>query len=71
VAIENISDLHEPVILSKEIFHDLFSANASMAGFLPDEEVPAIDCCTERYCLPVLMLQSDWPFRSQAQKVNQ
>ena len=43
VAIENISDLQERIILPKKMFHELFSANASMAGFLPDEEVPAID----------------------------
>ncbi|AKL96503.1 D-alanyl-D-alanine carboxypeptidase DacF [Clostridium aceticum] len=43
VAIENISNLKEPIILPKEIFSDLYEANASMAGFLPGEEVPAID----------------------------
>ena len=43
VAIENISDLKEPIILQKEIFQDLYEADASMAGFLPGEEVPAID----------------------------
>ena len=43
VAIENISDLEETMILPKKIFHDLYEANASMAGFLPGEEVLAID----------------------------
>ncbi|MGI6549121.1 MAG: D-alanyl-D-alanine carboxypeptidase family protein [Syntrophomonadales bacterium] len=43
VAIENIADLHEPVILENKIFKDLYAANASLAGFLPGEEVPAID----------------------------
>lgn len=43
VAIENISDLQERIVLPKNIFHELFAANASMAGFSPSEEVPAID----------------------------
>jgi len=43
VAIENISDLQETIILPEKIFPDLYAANASMAGFLPREEVPAID----------------------------
>lgn len=43
VAIENISDLQERIILPKNIFHELFAANASVAGFLPSEEIPAID----------------------------
>jgi D-alanyl-D-alanine carboxypeptidase (penicillin-binding protein 5/6) len=43
VAIENISDLNELIILPREIFSDLYNANASMAGFLPGEEVAAID----------------------------
>jgi len=43
VAIEKIPDLQEPVILPNEVFNDLYLANASMAGFLPGEEVPAID----------------------------
>ncbi|SMP55967.1 D-alanyl-D-alanine carboxypeptidase family protein [Anoxynatronum buryatiense] len=42
-AIENISDLKEPIILPKKIFSDLYAANASMVGFLPGEEVSAID----------------------------
>lgn len=43
VAIENISDLNELVTLPEEIFPDLYNANASMAGFLPGEEVSVID----------------------------
>lgn len=43
VAIENIADLKETMILPKKIFPDLYAANASMAGFLPGEEVSAID----------------------------
>ncbi|WFA08881.1 D-alanyl-D-alanine carboxypeptidase [Tissierella sp. Yu-01] len=43
VAIENIPDLHELIILPEEIFPDLYTANASMAGFLPGEEVAAVD----------------------------
>ncbi len=43
VAIENISDLQELVELPKKIFPDLYKADASMAGFLPGEKVPAID----------------------------
>lgn len=43
VAIENIADLQAPIILPKQIFPDLSAANASMAGFLPGEEVPALD----------------------------
>lgn len=43
VAIENIADLKETIILEKVIFPDLYKANASMAGFLPGEEVSAID----------------------------
>lgn len=43
VAIENISDLQKPVVMPEKIFPDLYAAGASMAGFLPGEEVPAID----------------------------
>ena len=43
VAIENISNLEETVTLPEKIFTDLYTANASMAGFLPGEEVTAID----------------------------
>lgn len=43
VAIENISDLKVPIILPEKLFKELYAANASMAGFLPGEEVTAID----------------------------
>lgn len=43
VAIENIRDLEESIILPEEIFSSLYAANASMAGFLPGEEIPIID----------------------------
>jgi len=43
VAIENISDLQQNIILPKSLFDDLYKENASMAGFLPNEEVKAID----------------------------
>ncbi|MBB6214337.1 D-alanyl-D-alanine carboxypeptidase (penicillin-binding protein 5/6) [Anaerosolibacter carboniphilus] len=43
VAIENIADLQESIILQEKIFPDLYKANASMAGFLPGEEVSAVD----------------------------
>jgi len=43
VAIENISDIQEKVVLKESIFQDLYEDNASMAGFLPNEEVSAID----------------------------
>lgn len=43
LAIENISDLNSKVILPKSIFNNLYSDNASMAGFLPNEKVKATD----------------------------
>lgn len=43
LAIENLPDLDEMIHLSKDIFQELYSENASMAGFLPKEKVPAID----------------------------
>lgn len=43
LAIENISDLNDRIYLSKDMFHKLHSQNASMAGFLPNERVAAID----------------------------
>ena len=43
LAIENIHDLDEKIVLSQNIFDDLLNANTSMAGFYPGEEVPAID----------------------------
>ncbi len=43
VAIENIPNLQEKILLPKSIFKDLYEENASMAGFLPNEEVTAED----------------------------
>lgn len=43
VAIENIPDLQKKIELSSSIFQPLYKADASMAGFLPGEKVPAID----------------------------
>lgn len=43
VAIENLPDLDEEIYLSEDMFEELYSENASMAGFLPNEKVPAID----------------------------
>ncbi|MFJ7735654.1 D-alanyl-D-alanine carboxypeptidase family protein [Lysinibacillus sp. NPDC097287] len=43
VAIENIPDLKEKISLPKSIFTGLYGANASMAGFLPNEEIEAKD----------------------------
>ncbi|MBU5426867.1 D-alanyl-D-alanine carboxypeptidase [Tissierella pigra] len=43
VAIENLPDLDEEIYLSEDMFEKLYSENASMAGFLPNEKVPAID----------------------------
>ncbi len=43
VAIENIPNLQEKILLPKSIFKDLYEENATMAGFLPNEEVTAED----------------------------
>jgi len=43
VAIENIPNLQEKILLPKSIFKGLYEENASMAGFLPNEEVTAED----------------------------
>lgn len=43
VAIENLPDLDEQIYLSEDMFEKLYSENASMAGFLPNEKVAAID----------------------------
>lgn len=43
VAIENITNFQEMINIPEEIFTDLYMANASMAGFLPGEEVTAMD----------------------------
>ena len=39
IAIENIPDLNQTLLIPSEIFQDLYSQNASLAGFLPDEKV--------------------------------
>lgn len=43
VAIENLDDLNKTIPLPSSMFQKLYDENASMAGFLPDETVPAID----------------------------
>jgi D-alanyl-D-alanine carboxypeptidase (penicillin-binding protein 5/6) len=43
VAIEKLPDLHEKIKLPNLMFKELYKADASMAGFQPDEEVSAID----------------------------
>ncbi|MGE5552070.1 MAG: D-alanyl-D-alanine carboxypeptidase family protein [Bacteroidota bacterium] len=43
VAIENLRDLKEKIKLTNATFQSLYKADASMAGFQPDEQVRAID----------------------------
>ncbi len=43
VAIENMKDLNETILLSSDLFPSLYEEDASMAGFLPMEAVRAID----------------------------
>ncbi|MGN7402628.1 D-alanyl-D-alanine carboxypeptidase family protein [Cytobacillus praedii] len=43
VAIENLEDLQKRILLPESMFSDLYTANASMAGFLPNEKAAAID----------------------------
>lgn len=43
IAIKELPDLQEKVKLSPSIFKELKDTNASTAGFLPDEEVSALD----------------------------
>ncbi len=43
VAIENIRELNEKILLPQSIFANLYEKNASMAGFLANEEVTAKD----------------------------
>lgn len=43
VAIENIDDLDIEITLQDEIFPKLYDEDASLAGFLPGETVPALD----------------------------
>ncbi|MEG2175092.1 MAG: hypothetical protein RR135_06380, partial [Oscillospiraceae bacterium] len=39
VAVERLRDLDETVLLPTELFYSLYQENASMAGFLPEEQV--------------------------------
>lgn len=43
VAIENLSNLQKETTLTHQTFSELYNANASMAGFQPNERVRAID----------------------------
>lgn len=43
VAIENIPDLNDKIVLTRSMLEKLYEADASMAGFLPGEHVRAID----------------------------
>jgi len=43
VVLEHMDDLQEPVLLDEDIFAGIYEANASTAGFLPGEVVPAKD----------------------------
>lgn len=43
VAIENLPNLQETIHLPENMFKKLYSENASMAGFLPGENVAALD----------------------------
>lgn len=43
IALENLTDLDQPIRLSEDMFDNLYEENASLAGFLPGETVSAID----------------------------
>lgn len=43
VAIENLPNLQEQIILPSSMFQELYNADAAMAGFQPNEKVRAID----------------------------
>ncbi|MDQ0270562.1 D-alanyl-D-alanine carboxypeptidase family protein [Cytobacillus purgationiresistens] len=43
IAIENSTDLNAKVTLPGQLFTELYEANASIAGFLPNEEAAVID----------------------------
>ncbi|WP_155590521.1 D-alanyl-D-alanine carboxypeptidase family protein [Lysinibacillus cavernae] len=43
VAIEQITDLQDEIVLPKYIFNDLYEKNASVAGFLPNEKLTLED----------------------------
>jgi D-alanyl-D-alanine carboxypeptidase (penicillin-binding protein 5/6) len=42
-AIESLDDLNQSIMISSDMFDALYRENASMAGFLPGEAVPAVD----------------------------
>jgi D-alanyl-D-alanine carboxypeptidase (penicillin-binding protein 5/6) len=43
VALEYISDLNDKILLKEAIFQSIYNSNAAIAGFLPGENVRAID----------------------------
>jgi D-alanyl-D-alanine carboxypeptidase (penicillin-binding protein 5/6) len=43
VAIENLTDFNQSIELPSDMFQQLYDEDASLAGFLPGESVPAID----------------------------
>lgn len=43
VLLENLNDLNEVIVLKEKMYSGIYEANAMTAGFLPDEEVRAID----------------------------
>lgn len=43
IAIENLPDLQKKITLPAPMFQELYKANASMAGFVPNEKVKAAD----------------------------
>lgn len=43
VAIENLPDLQKKIVLPASMFQKLYKENASMAGFVPNEKVKAVD----------------------------
>lgn len=43
VALESLCDLNETIVLHEGMYSDIYEANAMTAGFLPGEEVAAID----------------------------
>jgi len=43
VVLENLNDLNVSILLDEKMYSDLYQANAMTAGFLPNEEVKAID----------------------------
>lgn len=43
VALENIKDLDKKITLNEKMFDSIYKSNSSVAGFLPGEEVRAVD----------------------------